>query len=87
MYTSIVDIFISACTIGIVFLSAIKVIWFMKERTENDHPMCLLYFPGIDIQYTSDSRSKYKKIRQNNLTYSITVLATILLLVVKFLYK
>lgn len=59
----------------------------MKERTENDHPMCLLYFPGIDIQYTSDSRSKHKKIRQNNLTYIITVLATILLLVVKFFYK
>lgn len=83
MYTSIVDIVISILFISIVSLSIVKVIWFAKERTEMDHLMCLIYFPGIDIQFTSDSRSKYKKKRQNNLTLIISVLTLMLVLLIR----
>lgn len=86
MYSSIADIIILALFISIISLSIVKVVWFTKQRKDTDHLMCLLYFPGIDILFTSDTQSKFKKKRQNNLTAIIMALSIVLLLLVKIFY-
>lgn len=83
MYTSVVDIVIYILFVSIVSMSVVKVIWFTKERTDMDHLMCLVYFPGIDIQFTSDSRSKHKKKRQNTFTLMISMMTILLVLLLK----
>lgn len=69
----------------ILILLFAKISIFMKQRHGHDYQiMCLLYFPGIDIMFTSDSREKRDKKTQNRLTRIIIILGLFMLLLLNF---
>ena len=69
----------------ILILLFAKISLFMKQRHGHDYQiMCLLYFPGIDIMFTSDSREKRDKKTQNRLTRIIMILILCMLLLLNF---
>ena len=69
----------------ILILLFAKISLFMKQRHGHDYQiMCLLYFPGIDIMFTSDSREKRDKKTQNRLTRIIMILMLCMLLLLNF---
>lgn len=77
MYTSLA---------AIVTLAIAKVVLFTKHNHGHYyHPMCLLYFPGIDIMFTSDSREKRHKKMQNRLTKIISLFGFYILAVITLL--
>ena len=72
--------------LGVIFILLFaKISLFMKQRHGHDYQiMCLLYFPGIDIMFTSDSREKRDKKTQNRLTRIIMILILCMLLLLNF---
>lgn len=77
------DILIITKISSLVLLSVllvVKVNHFRKYRSLNYHFMCLLYFPGIDIMLSGNSKDRRYKMKQNHLSYSIFWIALITLL-------
>lgn len=69
MLTNLLTITLYFSLAAVAVLLTAKLVIFSRQRLQHEyHIMCLLYFPGIDIMFTSDSRQKRDKQLQNRLT-------------------
>lgn len=74
-------LFLLSTTMLVLFVA--KVFIFIRQRHGHDYQfMCLLYFPGIDIMLTSDSREKRDKKMQNKLTRIIFLIGIVVLFII-----
>lgn len=78
----LMSLYASVCALGLMVFA--KMVLFLRHNPVHYyHPMCLLYFPGIDIQFSSDKREKRHMRMQNRLTQVSLLVGAYALLVSK----